>query len=290
MFSIQSTDFSRLVLPRSAAATPSDNDGVHLDSEPHIQACIFQAAANILNTERFSDEQRALVSSTFGQADNIMSRDLFLKLQSDAVLGRHQIFHELNPDTFVPFFIEARRDVWHEWTSGGLIEQKPYLNEYLGELRSSQRLLSLVTGMPYDLVRESVRHVLHADDLIPDTRERRVCCDDPRLKGSGKPNPLGFELGLTHLSDRYDIAPSDMWVIEDRANGAVAALKARYQGEIQKFQGEQIGKIIVIPDEHDVSPLALWDKKNLLEEHLKECPEDRNRIVFARSLADITFS
>lgn len=290
MFEIQQADWSKLILPRSAGAAPSDNDGVHLDSEPFIQACIFSAAASACGIEEFSPAQRALVSSTFGQADNIMSQDLFDKLSQDPELGSSQLLRSLNRESFVPYFIEARRDVWREWTSSGKIEPKPFMHEYLDELRSSGRLLGLVTGMPFDIVRESVTHVLKADDLIPDTRDRRVCCDDPRLGGRGKPDPKGYELGMSHFVDTFDIAPADMWVIEDRANGAVAALKARYEGPNSKYSGQAIGHVIVIPDEHDVNPVELWDKKNLMQEHLSGAPEDRARLHFLRSLEDLKFT
>jgi beta-phosphoglucomutase-like phosphatase (HAD superfamily) len=292
MFSIRDSDYSSsLVLPRTSAACPSDNDGVHLDSEPHIQSLIIKAAQQVCGVDSLSDAQRENIRSTFGRPDNEMSQLLFGVLRGDPELGRAQILSELHKDTFVPFFVDARRAVWKEWTSSGRIEPKPGVFQYLNELRSSGRLLGLVTGMPFDIAAESVTHVLKADDLIPRTRDRRVCCDDERLGGRrGKPDPLCYELGMSHFVDEFDIDPRDMWVIEDRANGAVAALAAKYTGSNSKFHGHQIGRVIVIPDENDVHSIEFWDMKELMQRHLSQCPEDRARLSFLRTLEDLSFA
>jgi beta-phosphoglucomutase-like phosphatase (HAD superfamily) len=290
MFSITKNDFSnKLILPRTAAASPSDNDGVHLNSEPHIRDLIIQAAARVCSVEAFTDTQLSKVCSTFGQPDNLMSQDLFEKLSSDPALKHTPILSQLTKEDFVPFFVDARRAVWKEWTSAGRVEPKPGVFDYFNELRNSNRLLGLVTGMPYDIAAESVTHVLRANDLIPETRERRVCCDDERLGGRGKPDPLCYELGMSHFVDEFTIGPKDMWVIEDRANGAVAALAAVYRGQTSQFSGHKIGRVIVIPDENDV-PLQDWDKKSLMMNHLARYPEDRHRLVFLTSLEDLSFS
>jgi phosphoglycolate phosphatase-like HAD superfamily hydrolase len=291
MFTIKQTDYSnKLVLPRTMAACPSDNDGVHLNSEPYIQACIIAAVAKICDRTALTPVQRELVRSTFGQADNIMSMDLYDKASNDPELGKSPIWSQHTRESFVPFFIQARADVWKEWTSDGRIEPKPGAVDYLNEFRNSDRLFGLVTGMPYDLVDHSVSNVLKAGDILPADRDRRVCCDDERLEGRGKPDPRGYELGMGHFVDAHHISPRDMWMVEDRANGAVAALRARYNGAVEQHQGEQIGKVIVIPDANDVNPVAEWDKKNLMEKHLAQFPEDRERLVFLRSLEDLTFS
>lgn len=289
MFQIKNSDFQRLVLPSTAAANPCDNDGVLSDSEPHIQACILGGVASTCGLESLNDDQVSLVRSTFGQPDNIMSQDLFDKISSDSVLGNNQILKEHNRDSFVDFFIEARRAVWETWTKEGRVEPKPFALDYLNEFRSSDKLFGLVTGMPFYIAGESVKHILKAEDILPFTRERRVCCDDPRLQGKGKPDPLCYELAIEHFVEQFDISPQDMWVIEDRANGAVAALRAKYEGSDSKYCGHQIGKVIVIPDEHDAVPIELWDKKQFMEMHLAENPEDRNRLVFLRSLEDVSF-
>lgn len=290
MFTIKKYDYAdHLVLPPTAAACPSDNDGVHLDSEPHIQACIIQAAAAVCERETLSDEQTALVRATFGQPDNLMSMDLFDKLSADPDLGKSPLLSTHTRVSFVPFFIDARAGVWREWTLSGRVEPKPGALDYLQEFRTSDRLFGLVTGMPFAMVKESVSNVLHADDILPLDRSRRVCCDDERLNGSGKPDLLCYELGVSHFVDTYDIDPRDMWMIEDRANGAVAALRARYHGASEKYRGHEIGTVIVIPDAHDVNPIELWDKKNLMEDHLKQFPHDRRRLIFLRSLEDLSF-
>jgi len=59
------------------------------------------------------------------------------------------------------------------------------------------------------------------------------------------------------------------------------------QGE---HQGAQIGRVVVIPDANDVNPVSEWDKKELMQKHLAQFPEDRERLVFLRSLEDLTFS
>lgn len=290
MFTIKHTDYSaKLVLPRTMAACPSDNDGVHLNSEPFIQDCIIAAVAKICDRDSLTPVQLELVRSTFGQADNIMSMDLYDKASRDPELGQSRVWSQYTRETFVPFFIQARADVWREWTSDGRIEPKPGAVGYLNEFRSSDRLFGLVTGMPYDLVAHSVSNVLKADDILPANRDRRVCCDDERLGGRGKPDPLCYNLGMGHFVDAHDISPRDMWMVEDRANGAVAALRARYNGTAAGHQGEQIGKVIVIPDANDVNPVEQWDKKELMERHLAQFPEDRQRLVFLRSLKDLTF-
>jgi hypothetical protein len=94
---------------------------------------------------------------------------------------------------------------------------------------------------------------------------------------------------MSHFVDEFTIGPKDMWVIEDRANGAVAALAAVYRGQTSQFSGHKIGRVIVIPDENDV-PLQDWDKKSLMMNHLARYPEDRHRLVFLRSLEDLSFS
>lgn len=287
MFNIRDSDYQKkLILGRNYGACPSDNDGVHLNSEPFIQKCILKAVARILELNSLTDNQTKLVRSTFGQPDNIMSMDLFDKLSRDPELGQSQILQQYTKESFVPFFVEARANVWQEWTSKGLIELKPGAEDYLNEFRGSGaelRLLGLVTGMPYKLVEHSVNHVLRASDILPDNPDRRVCCDDPRLGGRGKPDPLCYELGMGHFAEQYDIRPGDMWTVEDRANGAVAALKAL-------VRGEKIGIVVVIPDANDVNPVAEWDKKGLMLNHLQQNPEDRKRLVFLRSLSDISFS
>jgi len=219
-----------------------------------------------------------------------MSMDLYDKASKDPDLGQSPIWHQHTRESFVPFFIQARADVWREWTSDGRIEPKPGALAYLNEFRNSERLFGLVTGMPYELVKHSVSNVLGADDILPDNRDRRVCCDDPRLGGRGKPNPLCYELGMGHFVRKYGISPRDMWMVEDRANGAVAALLAQAEDPTGKHQGEQIGKVIVIPDANDVNPVSEWDKKGLMQDHLAKFPEDRKRLVFMRSLEDVTFS
>jgi hypothetical protein len=52
----------------------------------------------------------------------------------------------------------------------------------------------------------------------------------------------------------------------------------------------RIYKVIVFPDANDVNPVAEWDKKELMEKHLAQFPQDRGRLVFLRSLEDLTFS
>ncbi len=291
MFTIKNDDYqNKLVLPRTMAACPSDNDGVHLYSEPFIQGCIIAAVAKICDRAALTPDQLAIVRSTFGQPDNIMSMDLYDKASKDFDLGQSPIWSQHTRESFVPFFIQARADVWREWTSDGRIEPKPGALDYLNEFRNSDRLFGLVTGMPYELVKHSVSNVLGADDILPDNRDRRVCCDDTRLGGRGKPDPLCYELGMGHFVDEHGISPKDMWMVEDRANGAVAALRARYSGATEGHQGAQIGRVVVIPDANDVNPVSEWDKKELMQKHLAKFPEDRERLVFLRSLEDLTFS
>lgn len=292
MFVIKNEDYAKkLVLPVTMAACPSDNDGVHLNSEPFIQACIIESVARICSRTSLTNAQFELVRSTFGQADNIMSMDLYDKASKDPDLGQSRVWSVVTREEFVPFFVNARADVWKEWTSDGRIDPKPGALAYLNEFRSTttKRLFGLVTGMPYALVAHSVSNVLLADDILPDNRDRRVCCDDPRLEGRGKPDPRGYNLGVGHFVKTYNISPQDMWMVEDRANGAVAALSAEYQGEAQEHQGKRIGRVIVIPDANDVNPISEWDKKGLMFKHLAKHPEDRNRLVFLRSLEDLTF-
>jgi len=290
MFQIKDSDFSTLLLPATAAANPCDNDGVLSDSEPHIQACILGGVASICGLDSLNESQIALARSTFGQPDNIMSQDLFDKLSTDPILGLNETFKYHDRDSFVDFFVEARRAVWEKWTEEGRVKAKPFALDYLEEFRSSERLFGLVTGMPFHIAGESVKHILKADDILPLTRDRRVCCDDPRLGGRGKPDPICYEVAVTHFTETFDISPRDMWVIEDRANGAVAALRAKYQGTNSKHFGDQIGKVIVIPDENDSVPVELWDKKKHMETYLSENPKDRNRLVFLKSLEDLTFA
>jgi hypothetical protein len=80
-----------------------------------------------------------------------------------------------------------------------------------------------------------------------------------------------------------------MWIVEDRANGAVAALRARYEGVVEKYRGHPIGTVVVIPDANDVNPIELWDRKNLMGQHLQEFPQDRSRLIFLHSFEDLTF-
>ena len=148
MFQIKDSDFSTLLLPATAAANPCDNDGVLSDSEPHIQACILGGVASICGLDSLNESQIALAKSTFGQPDNIMSQDLFDKLSTDPILG----------------FVEARRAVWEKWTEEGRVKAKPFALDYLKEFRSSDRLFGLVTGMPFHIAGESVKHILKADD------------------------------------------------------------------------------------------------------------------------------
>jgi hypothetical protein len=220
-----------------------------------------------------------------------MSMDLYDKASKDPALGQSPIWFQQTRESFVPFFVKARADVWSEWTSDGRIEPKPGALDYLNEFRrNTDRLFGLVTGMPYDLVAHSVSNVLGADDILPYNRDRRVCCDDTRLGGRGKPDPLCYELGMGHFVDTHNISPKDMWMVEDRANGAVAALRARYNGDSKQHRGGQIGRVIVIPDANDVNPVSEWDKKELMQNHLAEFPEDRERLVFLRSFKDLMFS
>jgi hypothetical protein len=221
-----------------------------------------------------------------------MSMDLYDKASKDPDLGQSPIWSKYTRESFVPFFITARADVWQEWTSDGRIELKPGAADYFNEFRGSgnHRRFGLVTGMPYELVTHSVSNVLGIDDFLPPTRDRRVCCDDQRLNGRGKPDPLCYELGMSHFVDQYGISPRDMYTVEDRANGAVAALKARYNEANKSHQGEQIGRVVVIPDPNDVNPIAEWDKKGLMFQHLKLFPEDINRLVFLRSLEGLHFA
>ncbi|MBX7145588.1 MAG: hypothetical protein K1X79_14145 [Oligoflexia bacterium] len=290
MFKITDETYQRLVLPPSAAANPCDNDGVLSDSEPHIQACIFAGVVELCELEQLTAPQTELVKGTFGQPDNLMSRSLFERLSADPELGPALTATGLDQDAFVPQFVEVRRRVWENWTSSGKVEPKPFALDYLAEFRNSDRKFSMVTGMPFVIAGESIRHVLKADLFIPNNRDRRVCCDDPRLEGRGKPDPRCYQLAIDHLVAKFDIAPQDMWVIEDRANGAVSALAARCALPGSMHTGAQIGKVIVIPDEHDVTPVALWDKKGQMEAHLATAPEDRARLFFLRSLADLTFA
>ncbi len=290
MFQIKDSDYTRLVLPSTMAANPCDNDGVLSDSEPHIQSCILGSLASVCSLDALTPEQTELARSTFGQPDNLMSQALFDKASNDPVLGSSQLLRAHDRESFVGLFVEARRATWEAWTRDGRVAPKPFALEYLDELRSGNRLLGLVTGMPFPIASESVKHILKADDILPLTRERRVCCDDPRLNGKGKPDPLCYELEVAHFVEQFDISPQDMWVIEDRANGAVAALRAEYNGVNSKYNGLKIGKVIVVPDENDTVPVELWDKKCLMEGHLADRPDDRSRLCFVRSLEDVTFA
>lgn len=290
VFQIKDRDFQKLVLPSTYAANPCDNDGVLSDSEPHIQACILGGVAHVCGLEALTEAQMNLARSTFGQPDNMMSQDLFDKISTDEILGRSETLQTLDRNSFVEYFIEARRAVWEKWTSEGRIETKPFALDYLNELRTSERLFGLVTGMPFDIAAESVKHILKAEDILPLTRERRVCCDDIRLEGRGKPDPLCYDLAVDHFIEKFDISPQDMWVIEDRANGAVAALSAGCKNVTSKYFGQKIGKVIVIPDANDGVPLKLWDKKLFMENLLANNPEDLKRLYFLRSLEDLSFS
>ena len=79
-------------------------------------------------------------------------------------------------------------------------------------------------------------------------------------------------------------------MVEDRANGAVAALRARYYGSNENYRGQGFGTVIVIPDENDVNLIELWDKKNLIEDYLREHPHERKRLAFLRSFEDLSFA
>jgi hypothetical protein len=96
-------------------------------------------------------------------------------------------------------------------------------------------------------------------------------------------------LGIQHFVEQFDIDPRDMWMVEDRANGAVAALRARYEGHVEKYRGHYIGTVVIIPDANDVNPIESWDKRNLMGQHLQEFPQDRSRLVFLHSFEDLTF-
>jgi beta-phosphoglucomutase-like phosphatase (HAD superfamily) len=289
MFSIKPSDYTTLVMPPSAAANLCDNDGVLCDSEPYIQKCIIEAAKRIAEVDDLTPSQLNLIRSTFGQSDNLMSMCLFDAMTNDPVLRNGVVLAELTRETFVPYFIDARRTVWEEWTRAEIVEPKPFAMDYLQEFRTSDRLFSLVTGMPFRIAGASVKHILKADDVLPLTRDRRICCDDVRLDGRGKPDPSCYTLALNHCADKFDISPADMWVVEDRANGAVSALGAQYSGDKTEFKGLRIGKVIVIPDEHDTVPVELWDSKMLVENHLIDRPQDRARLFFLRSLEDLKF-
>ena len=270
MFQVQFRD--RWACSRLFKGFVFDKDGCLLSSEQSIRQQILDSALEFAGVRSFSADVIAEINSCFGQPDDKMSSDL------GEVLRRH--FAEgpiasIPPDRFVERFANARASGWRLRSFDGTLAPKEGALRLLDRVRRDGYFAAMYTSMPLAMATQAIELVLHASDLFADNT--LVTCSDPRLEGLGKPHPRGWEVLAQLAFETRQIRPFELVAVEDRATGAVGALKAGY------------GAVVVVPDPDDV-PVQEWDRRELIESHLAEHPEDRNKLFFLKSLMNVAFA
>ncbi len=248
-----------------------DKDGCLLESEPLIRGQILETALAYAGVQAFTSEVIAEISSTFGQPDDKMSLDL------GEVLRRH--FPEgpiasIAQGDFVERFAHSRASGWRRRALDESLAPKAGALRLLDRVRRGEYFTAMYTSMPLAMATQSIELVLHATDLF--SGPTLVTCSDPRLGGLGKPHRRGWQVLAELAAEREHIRPSELVAVEDRATGAVGALMADY------------GAVVVVPDPND-GPIEQWDRRGLIESYFADFPTDRKRLIFLKSLLDITF-
>ena len=249
-----------------------DKDGCLLASERLIRQQILDTALMFAGAREFAPDVVAAATACLGQPDDQMSIDLWKVLRKHFPGGP---IAQVPQDDFVGQFAEARVSGWRLRALNGTLVAKEGALRLLDRVRRGEYFTAMYTGMPVQMAVQAIDLVLHATDQF--SGETLVTCSDPRLDGLGKPHPRGWEVLARLASDTRQINPKELVAVEDRATGAVGALKAGY------------GAVVVVPDPDDV-PLDQWDRRGLIEAHLLEFPEDRKKLFFLRSLLDISFA
>jgi len=254
-----------------------DKDGILIDSEPFLIRNILDAAKTYLKLEQLPDLLLTQMQKSFGQTHLKVARDFYGIIQNTG-------FEIKEPEHLWPdVFTDICRTNWAEQAKLGKVKKKNGVDKLFAHIRNQKIPTAMYTGTVRPMADVDIEIILAAKDLFKDPFI--VTSDDPRVTNLEKSDPRGWELMANALGEHHEIAVSDIIAFEDRASGALGALRAGLK------------QVIVVPDPndapHDVDPYKFenyWDKKGLIKEHLQNHPDDQEKLVFLHSLENLTFA
>ncbi len=254
-----------------------DKDGLLIDSEPHLIKNVLDAVKIYLAFEDIPTSLLEKLHTCFGQTHLKMCRDFFEVITS----AGYEVKEDRNqwPDIFT----DICKSNWEEVARAGKISWKPGVANLFSQIRKMNTPTAMYTGTIRQMADIDIDVVMQARDLFKEPFI--ITSDDMRVSNVEKSDPTGWSLMANEINLHYEVNSENMLGFEDRASGALGALRAGF-----KF-------VIVIPDPNDapsnVDPMKFdlyWDKKGLIKKHLESNPNDLGRLVFLRSLEDLIFS
>lgn len=251
-----------------------DKDGILIDSEPYLKGNIIEALATYLKVDKLPENLLERVIKTFGQTHLKVARELYEILVSEGYSIDYS--EEIWPEAFT----NICRENWLSLAKVGTIKIKPGVKELFHKVRTFNIPTAMYTGTVKPMALVDLEYTLGVLDLFPDPF--LITSDDERVTFLEKSEPLGWSLMAEELGKSYGAKLENIIAFEDRASGALGALKAGFK------------YVIVVPDEHDapegMDPTdfsSYWDKKNLMEDYLVKYPEAEGRLVFLRTLENL---
>jgi beta-phosphoglucomutase-like phosphatase (HAD superfamily) len=140
----------------------------------------------------------------------------------------------------------------------------------------------MYTGTVRPMAEVDIEYTLKAKDLFKDPF--LITSDDARITYVEKSEPDGWHLMGKELEQINNSQTKNMIAFEDRASGALGALKTDFK------------YVIIVPDKNDAPEgfdpsnfSSYWDKNNLIQNHLQSTPRDIERMIFLNSLESITY-
>lgn len=254
-----------------------DKDGILMDSEPHLIGNLFEGLREYLKLDFLPDSLITEARKTFGQTHLKVVRDFYSILNSNGYSIKESI------DEWPDHYTNICTQNWQKLSKSGIIEKKPGVDQLFSKIREFKIPTAMYTGTVRPMAEVDIEYTLKAKDLFKD--QFLITSDDERVTHVEKSEPDGWHLMAKEIEKTYSGKIENMIAFEDRASGAIGALKAGFK------------YLIIVPDKNDAPQgfdpnnfSSYWDKHNLIETHLKAAPRDIERIVFLNSLLQLTTS
>ncbi len=252
--------------PDSVRGFVFDNDGCLIASSLHNREHVVRAIMKYASTESLGDTDVARIDQFVDEPEVELSQQTLTFLQERFPNG---FVSKIPRASFARRFANRRASELELAVLAERVQLKDGAEKILTSVRWRRYFAAMFTDTPLIIATQTVGPLLKAGDLFHG--ETLLTSDDDRLVGQKKFSPRGWDV----LAKQSELPRSAIVAVEDNVDGAVGALLAEY------------GTVIVVPDPDRKAPT---DKEiALLTPHLRNYPDNRQRLVFLRSLADIKF-